>query len=242
MRQLALWSVPALFVLACAPSVTEPAPTPGDQAAPAAAPSSAAPVPSTPAAPTAAAPKPVAPKPAPTTEPDTSDTACLASATPGTFYALSTKTLGDDLPYGLCNLKGKVVLVVNTASFCGYTPQLETLEPLYQAKRANGLVVAGFPSQSFLQEFDNGKDAKDFCSKRGVTFPMFELGDVKGPNIMPVFSWLTTQPVSPGEIEWNFEKFLISRKGQLIARFATATDPTDPTLVAAIDAALAESP
>jgi glutathione peroxidase len=168
--------------------------------------------------------------------------ACLASAAPGTFYALSTKTLGDDLPYGLCNLKGKVVLVVNTASFCGYTPQLETLEPLYQAKRASGLVVAGFPSQSFQQEFDSGAEAKDFCSKRGVTFPMFELGDVKGPNIIPVFSWLTTQPVSPGEIQWNFEKFLISRKGTLIARFATATDPTDPTLVAAIDAALAESP
>ena len=166
-----------------------------------------------------------------------------APATVASLHDITVKDItGKDV--ALADYKGKVLLVVNVASQCGFTPQYTGLEQLHERYQRRGFAVLGFPSNDFGGQ-EPGSEAEIAAfgkDKYGVTFPMFELGDVKGPNIIPVFSWLTTQPVSPGEIQWNFEKFLISRKGTLIARFATATDPTDPTLVAAIDAALAESP
>ena len=140
---------------------------------------------------------------------------------------------------------GDVVLVVNTASECGYTPQLGGLETLYETYRARGLTVLGFPCNQFGGQ-DPGSDDEigAFCQKNyGVTFPMFSKISVKGADLAPLYQFLTHQPTAPqpsGNITWNFEKFLIGRDGQTLARYAPKTQPADAKLVEAIETALGQ--
>jgi len=125
--------------------------------------------------------------------------------------------------------KGKKVLIVNTASECGYTPQYADLQKLYEAHKSN-LVIVGFPANNFGgQEPGSNTEIKEFCKKNyGVTFPMAGKVSVKGDDIHPIFKWLTTKSengVMDAEIKWNFTKFLLDEKGKLIAVFPSKVNP-----------------
>lgn len=135
--------------------------------------------------------------------------------------------------------RGKVVLMVNTASKCGLTPQYEALQKLWADDSAKGLVVLGFPANDFLsQEPGTNEEIQKFCSiKYRVTFPMFEKIEVKGKEQAPLYAYLTALDVAPvgtGAISWNFEKFLIGRDGKVAARFSPKTKPDDPEVLEAI--------
>lgn len=136
---------------------------------------------------------------------------------------------------------GKVVLVVNVASRCGNTPQYAGLEALYKKFGGEGLVVLGFPCNDFGgQEPGTNAEIKEFCtSKYNVTFPILDKVHVKGPEQTPLYAALTGPSAKfPGDVKWNFGKFLIGRDGAVIARFEPGVKPEDPALVAAIEAAL----
>jgi len=131
---------------------------------------------------------------------------------------------------------GKVLLLVNTASECGYTPQYEGLQKLYETYKDSGLVIIGFPANNFGGQ-EPGTDSQifKFCqSKYSVTFPMMSKVSVKGADKHPLFVYLTEKSSIPGEIKWNFSKFLLNRKGELVARFDSPVTPMSDTLVAAI--------
>ncbi|MEI8313639.1 MAG: glutathione peroxidase [Verrucomicrobiota bacterium] len=136
---------------------------------------------------------------------------------------------------------GKVVLVVNVASRCGNTPQYAGLEALYKKFGPDGFVVVGFPSNDFGgQEPGTNSEIKEFCSsKYAVTFPLMDKVRVKGPEQSPLYAALTgPQAKFPGDVKWNFGKFLIGGNGAVLARFEPGTKPEDPVVVAAITAAL----
>lgn len=160
------------------------------------------------------------------------------------LYAFALKRL-DGTPTTLAAYQGKVLLVVNTASKCGNTPQYAGLEKLHEAYAPKGLAVLGFPANDFLwQEPGTNEEIHQFCTENyGVTFDMFEKSVVKGQGQSPLYRYLTAQPTRPqpaGDITWNFEKFLVNRHGQVVARFAPKTRPDDPALVQAIEAELAK--
>ena len=128
----------------------------------------------------------------------------------------------------LCQYAGKVVLVVNTASQCGLTPQFEGLEQLYREFQDDGLVVLGFPSDSFNQEHDSADEIAEVCQRNyGVSFPMMAKVDVNGADTHPLFKWLKEEKKGTlgGAIKWNFTKFLIARDGTVVERFAPTTTP-----------------
>ena len=136
----------------------------------------------------------------------------------------------------LSAFSGKLVLVVNTASQCGFTPQYQGLEALWRAYGDRGLVVLGMPCNQFGgQEPGSAAEIASFCERNfGVSFPLFARLEVNGPGAHPLYSWL--KAAFPGDIEWNFAKFLIGRDGQVVARFSPDTAPAD--LVPAIEAQL----
>ncbi|MGE0633505.1 MAG: glutathione peroxidase, partial [Pseudobdellovibrionaceae bacterium] len=143
-------------------------------------------------------------------------------ATDKSFFDLKVKTLmGEDAD--LNQYKGKVIMVVNVASKCGYTPQYKGLEQIYQDYKDKGFVVLGFPSNEFGgQEPGSPKEIKEFCALNfGVTFPLFQKGSVKGKDKQPVYKFLTEDgnKAIQGEVLWNFEKFLINKKGELVERY-----------------------
>jgi glutathione peroxidase len=143
----------------------------------------------------------------------------------------------------LGDLAGKTLLVVNVASKCGLTPQYEGLERLHERFADRGFSVVGFPSNQFGgQEPGSAEEIAEFCSVNyGVSFPMFEKIDVNGPGRHPIYAELTAVPDAAGEagdIQWNFEKFLVGPDGKVVGRFRPLTDPEAPELVAAIEAAL----
>ncbi len=149
----------------------------------------------------------------------------------------------DGKPLPLANFKGKVLLVVNVASNCGYTPQYTALEALYAKYRDQGLVVVGFPANNFLgQEPGTDAEIKTFCStKYKVTFPMYSKISVKGDDKAPLYQFLTDKSVNPstgGEIKWNFTKFLVDRDGKVIQRFEPGVKPDSPQVLSAIENAL----
>jgi glutathione peroxidase len=131
----------------------------------------------------------------------------------------------------LSDYAGQVVLVVNTASKCGLTPQYEGLEALYQEMREDGLVVLGFPCNQFgNQEAGTEEEIGEFCQVNyGVSFPMFAKVDVNGDDAHPLFEWLKseTKGLLGGRVKWNFTKFLVGRDGQVIGRYAPTTEPAD---------------
>ena len=141
--------------------------------------------------------------------------------------------------------KGKVAMIVNTASKCGLTPQYEGLEALYEKYKDRGFVVLGFPANNFMgQEPGNEKEIKEFCTlKYNVTFPMFAKISVKGTDQHPFYTFLTNKQSNPsfeGDITWNFEKFVADKNGKIIARFPPKTKPDDPKIVEVIETALVE--
>lgn len=131
----------------------------------------------------------------------------------------------DNTPQNLADYNGRLVLIVNTASKCGLTPQYEGLEQLYQAYGARGLVILGFPCNQFAgQEPGSAGEIAQFCQVNyGVSFPLFAKLDVNGPGESPLYTWL--KAAHPGDIEWNFAKFLIGRDGQVAQRFAPDVVP-----------------
>ena len=141
----------------------------------------------------------------------------------------------DGKPRPLCQYAGQVVLVVNTASQCGFTPQYEGLEALYRKYRSKGLVVLGFPSNDFgAQEPGSNKEIAEFCVNQfSIEFPMFEKTSVRGAGVNPLYADLAR---ATGKApEWNFHKYLVGRDGKTVASFESAVEPNDPRLVGAIE-------
>ena len=146
--------------------------------------------------------------------------------------------LQDEKPQSLCQYSGKVLLVVNTASFCGFTRQYQGLEALDRKYRAKGLVVLGFPSNDFSQESGSNKEVADFCENTfGVKFPMFVKSSVRGREANPLFQELAKE--SGTTPKWNFYKYLIGRDGKVIAAYSSLTEPDDRDLLAALEKQLA---
>jgi glutathione peroxidase len=146
--------------------------------------------------------------------------------------------LQDETPQSLCQYSGRVLLVVNTASYCGFTPQYKGLEALYAKYRERGLVVLGFPSNDFAQETGSNKEIADFCENTfGVKFPMFAKSAVRGKDANALFRELAAQT---GRAPlWNFHKYLIGRDGRVVANYTSLTRPDDPDLLRAIEQQLA---
>jgi glutathione peroxidase len=149
----------------------------------------------------------------------------------------------DGQPAPLAQYKGKVILIVNVASRCGFTPQYEGLEAIYRKYKDQGFVILGFPANNFGgQEPGTNEEIKTFCSsKYSVTFPMYAKISVKGDDQAPLYQFLTgkqTNPASAGEIKWNFTKFLVDRDGKIVARFESPVTPQSAEVTGAIEKAL----
>ena len=146
--------------------------------------------------------------------------------------------LQDEKPQSLCQYRGKVLLVVNTASFCGFTPQYEGLEKLHARYKDRGLVVLGFPSNDFAQEKGSNKEIADFCENTfGVKFPMFGKSAVRGRDANPLFRQLAER--SGQAPAWNFHKYLVARDGTVAASYGSKTTPDDRALLRALERELA---
>ena len=157
-------------------------------------------------------------------------------------YTFPMKTI-EGKPTSLKQYHGKVLLLVNVASSCGYTPQYKALEAVYEKYKDQGLVIVGIPANNFANQ-ESGTDAeiKTFCTKKyNVSFPMMSKVSVKGEDQAPLYAFLTdksTDPKFAGDIKWNFTKFLFDRNGNPVARFEPATTPDSPEVIAAVEAAL----
>ena len=155
-----------------------------------------------------------------------------------TFYDIEVQPIGGGT-MKMEQYKGKVLLIVNTASKCGFTGQYAGLQALYEEYKEQGLLILGFPSNDFMkQEPGSNEEIASFCKiNYGVTFPMFEKIVVKGKGQHPLYAYLTSKETNPqfsGDISWNFNKFLISRDGAIVNRFGSRTKPDDGDLVEAI--------
>ncbi|MFN0074150.1 MAG: glutathione peroxidase [Chloroflexota bacterium] len=151
----------------------------------------------------------------------------------------------DGQEQSLSEYRGKVLLLVNVASQCGLTPQYTGLQELYTKYKDQGLEILGFPANNFgAQEPGTDQQIAQFCeTSYGVSFPMFSKISVKGADRHPLYAELTTMPTPiGGEVEWNFQKYLVDRSGQVVARFAPPTAPGDPALVSKVEELLAEPP
>jgi glutathione peroxidase len=172
--------------------------------------------------------------------------ASLSAAPPNapgkSVYDFTLKSI-DGQPTPLSEYHGKVLLLVNVASHCGFTPQYTALESVYEKYKSRGLVIVGIPANNFgAQEPGSNEEIKTFCSKKySVSFPMMSKLSVKGDDKTPLYQFLTSKSADPkfsGEIQWNFTKFLFDRNGNPVARFEPAVTPDSPEVTAAIEAAL----
>jgi len=163
-----------------------------------------------------------------------------APKAPSTIYEFKMKDI-DGKQISLDKFKGKVLLVVNVATYCGNTPQYKGLEEMYAKYKNQGFVVLGFPANEFgQQEPGTDTEIKKFCtSTYHVDFPMFSKIVVKGEGIHPLYQWLLANSDQHQDVEWNFTKFLIGRDGKVAGRFLHKTKPDNPELVKAVEAALA---
>ena len=166
----------------------------------------------------------------------------LTAAHAASIYDFTLKSI-DHQPVSLKSYKGKVVLLVNVASRCGFTPQYAGLEALYEKYKDRGLVIVGIPANNFAsQEPGTEEEIKKFCSsKYNVTFPMMAKVSVLGEDQTPLYRFLTDKSANPqigGDIKWNFTKFLFDRNGKPVARFEPAVTPDSPEVRAAIESAL----
>src|SRR6266550_1418213 len=150
-----------------------------------------------------------------------------------------TLTSIDGKPAPLADYKGKVVLMVNVASQCGYTPQYTALEAIYEKYKDQGFVILGFPANNFgAQEPGSNEEIKTFCTRKySVTFPMYSKVSVKGADQAPLYSYLTkdTGPGLSGDIKWNFTKFLVDRNGNVVQRFESAVAPDSEEVTSGIE-------
>ncbi|MBI5630150.1 MAG: glutathione peroxidase [Elusimicrobia bacterium] len=158
---------------------------------------------------------------------------------PGTIYGFEVKTIGGQ-PKSLSQYKGQVLLLVNTASLCGFTPQYEELEALYRRYQARGLRVLGFPANEFgAQEPGSDPEIQAFCRTRyAVSFDLFSKITVKGPGIHPLYEFLTARSGHNGDIPWNFTKFLAGRDGRVVARFGPQASPIGRAVTSQIESLL----
>ena len=166
----------------------------------------------------------------------------MAQAQARSIYDIELPLL-DGKPSRLSEYEGKVVLAVNVASKCGFTPQYAGLEAIYERYADRGFVVLGFPcNQFFNQEPGSAEKIQEFCSANyGITFPLFAKLDVKGSNQHPLYAILSEAADNAGKagnVKWNFEKFLVGRDGHVVRRFRSKVVPEDPDLVKAIDSLL----
>mgnify|MGYP006283893345 CR=1 FL=1 len=156
-----------------------------------------------------------------------------------TFHDFTVKDI-DGLEYDLSQLEGKKVMVVNTASKCGLTPQYEELQSLYENYKDDNFVIIGFPANNFMnQEPGSNDEIKEFCSSNyGVSFPMMSKISVKGDDIHPLYAWLTEKSnngVEDSKVKWNFQKYLIDEDGKLVKYFSPRTSPKDEEIIAWIE-------
>ena len=139
----------------------------------------------------------------------------------------------------LSDYKSKVVLLVNTASKCGFTPQYSGLQKIYERYKDDGLVVLGVPTNDFNQELSKDSDVKEFCEIRfGVEFPMSSIQPIRGDNAHPIYKWIQSNVSVIGQPRWNFHKYLIGKDGKIINWFSSMTSPTSEGLVNQIETAL----
>lgn len=160
----------------------------------------------------------------------------MASAIAQDIYSVKEKSI-EGKEYPLSGLKGKVALIVNIASQCGYTSQLGSLETLHQKYKARGLVVLGVPTNDFGgQTPEDDKGMAEFCSKKyNVTFPVLSKKTIQGKEKRELYKVLTDKK---GEVSWNFEKFLVNKKGEIVEKFKSSVEPTDKELTTKIEALL----
>ncbi len=162
--------------------------------------------------------------------------------TNGHIYDFVMKDIsGADVP--LSRFKGKALLLVNVASKCGFTPQYTGLQDLDERYRGKGFEILGFPANDFLwQEPGSDSDIKQFCStKYSVSFPLFSKISVKGKNIHPLYKLLTEKETNPrfsGKVTWNFNKFLVDKNGEIVARFDSKVEPLDQQVISAVEGAI----
>ena len=165
--------------------------------------------------------------------------AAAASANCPVLLQHTVLRLQDEKPQSLCQYSGKVLLVVNTASFCGFTGQYEGLEALHQRYQSKGLVVLGFPSNDFAQESGDNQQIADFCANTfGVKFPMFAKTSVKGDAASPLYRQLAQQTGKTPQ--WNFYKYLVGRDGRVLNSYSSMTGPDNAGLVRAVEQARAQ--
>ena len=159
-----------------------------------------------------------------------------------TIYSFVMKTI-DGKERSLSDYRGKVLLVVNVASFCGFTPQYEQLEALYRKYKDRGLVILAFPANNFgSQEPGTDKEIKEFChTKYDVTFDLFSKISVKGADEHPLYRYLTTATPFKGDVQWNFQKYLVDRKGSVVGMFPSRVKPTDDAVVKEVESLLGKS-
>ena len=165
----------------------------------------------------------------------------VMAAQTGSVYDFTLNDI-DGKPVSLSQFQGKVLLLVNTASFCGNTPQYEGLESMYERYKAKGFEILAFPANNFgQQEPGTNQEIKSFCfTKYSLTFPLFSKISVKGADKHPLYRYLTEQSPFPGEVEWNFQKYLVDRSGNVIARYHHRTKPLSDEIVQGIETALAK--
>ena len=156
-----------------------------------------------------------------------------------TVHSYSAQTI-EGADKSLADYKGKALLLVNTASRCGYTRQYKSLEALYEKYKDRGFEVLAFPANNFMgQEPGSNAEIKEFCSLRfRTTFPLFSKISVKGKDIHPLYRYLTEESGFNGPIKWNFNKFLVDGKGKVVARFDSPTDPLSPDITTKLEALL----
>ncbi len=172
-------------------------------------------------------------------EPNTNN---AKSATVAPIYQFMLNNI-DGQPVDLKRYQGKVLLLVNTASFCGNTPQYDGLQTLYEQYQAKGFEILAFPANNFgKQEPGTDEEIKSFCyTKYALDFPLFSKISVKGEDTHPLYQYLTKESPFPGEIEWNFQKFLVDRHGKVIARYRPGLKPLSQQIVTGIEQALTQS-
>ena len=163
----------------------------------------------------------------------------VKAQSPADIYGFTVNDI-DGKPVALADYKGQILLIVNTASNCGFTPQYKPLEELYQKYKDKGFVVLAFPANNFMgQEPGTNAEIKNFCYMTyKTTFPLFAKISVKGADIDPLYAYLTSAQGFQGDISWNFNKFLIGRDGKIVARFGSPVDPMSEEMTKAVEGQL----
>lgn len=160
----------------------------------------------------------------------------INASSSASVYLFSVETM-DDRAKSLADYKGKVLLIVNTASRCGFTPQYKAMEELYKKYKDRGFEILAFPANNFMgQEPGNNQQIKQFCELNyHITFPLFSKISVKGRDIHPLYKFLTEESGHNGPISWNFNKFLVDRDGKVVARYGSREDPLSPEIISKLE-------